>query len=99
MGCCGGKREQFHDRILAPQSREIVAEASSLPRVIPQTFVHFEYIGKTGMTVVGPVTGLRYRFDVPGAVVAVEGRDAPSVSAVPNLRRTRSPLSGDDNHV
>jgi len=99
MGCCGDKREQFHDRILAPQSREIIAEASSLPSATPPSFVYFEYIGKTGLTVSGPITGRRYRFDVPGAVVAVEGRDAPSVSAVPNLRRTRSPLSGDDNQV
>jgi len=51
--------------------------------------VYFEYVGKTGLTVVGPITGSRYRFDGPGAIVAVDGRDASPVAAVPNLRQVR----------
>jgi len=46
----------------------------------------FQYVGTTGLTVEGPITGKRYRFAAPGARVAVDGRDAPSVRGVPNLR-------------
>jgi hypothetical protein len=39
------------------------------------------------MTVVGGITGKRYRFDAPGARVSVDVRDRRSVAAVPNLRQ------------
>jgi hypothetical protein len=39
------------------------------------------------MTVIGPVTGRRYRFDQPGAKVSIDPRDAPALSAVPHLRK------------
>jgi hypothetical protein len=47
----------------------------------------FEYVGRTSLTAVGAVTGTRYRFDRPGARVAVEPADKPSLAAVPLLRR------------
>lgn len=46
----------------------------------------FQYTGTTGATVTGGVTGRRYRFDHPGAIVAVDARDARSLAAVPMLR-------------
>jgi esterase/lipase superfamily enzyme len=49
-------------------------------------YVHFEYVGRTGLTVLGPVTGRYYRFEATGMVAAVDKRDAPSLSAVPHLR-------------
>ena len=48
----------------------------------------FRYVGATGLNVLGPITGRRYRFNAPGAVVAVDQRDAASIAGVPNLRRT-----------
>jgi len=39
------------------------------------------------MNVLGPVTRNQYRFPGPGARVAVDPRDAPSIASVPNLRR------------
>ena len=51
--------------------------------------VRFEYTGATGMTVRGPITGRTYRFNGPGLPVDVDGRDAPSMMAVPKLRRVR----------
>ena len=53
----------------------------------PQS-IRFEYVGTTGLTVVGPVTGRRYRFEGHRARVAIDLRDAPSMAAVPHLRRT-----------
>jgi len=46
-------------------------------------------VGRTGLTVVSPVTGKRYRFDAPGATVAVDPRDKSMLLNVPNLRQTR----------
>jgi hypothetical protein len=40
---------------------------------------------------VGPLTGQRYRFDGPGAIVAIDEKDEPSFRAIPNLRRVKSP--------
>ncbi len=47
----------------------------------------FEYVGKTGLTVVSPMTGRRYRFERPGAVLEIDPRDRPWMSFVPQLRR------------
>jgi hypothetical protein len=51
--------------------------------------VRFEYTGATGLTVRGPITGRNYRFKAPGEHVAVDGRDAPGMMAVPRLRPAR----------
>lgn len=37
------------------------------------------------MTVVGPATGVRYRFEGPGALVTVDARDRESLLRVPGL--------------
>jgi hypothetical protein len=49
--------------------------------------VIYEYTGPTAMTVAGPMSGARYRFDYPGAKVQLDMRDAPFMRALPNLRR------------
>ena len=67
------------------------SEARSMTFTPPApTFQYFEYTGRTALTAIGVATGLRYRFASPGARVAVDSRDAPSMMAVPNLRRTQS---------
>ena len=76
MGCCGGKR------------RSVYGDAR--PRDAyrrPSSAVYFEYVGEKAMTVIGSVSGRRYRFASPGAVVAVDSRDGPAIAAVPGLRR------------
>ncbi|WP_437831024.1 hypothetical protein [Sorangium sp. So ce1153] len=61
-----------------------------MPRREAPSGVVFEYTGKTGLTVIGPVSGTKYRFDRPGALVIVDARDRPGVAAVPNLKQIRS---------
>ena len=56
---------------------------------IPQASTAFEYAGTTALTAVGAITGRRYRFDRPGAIVDVDLRDASSLAGVPQLRRRR----------
>jgi hypothetical protein len=61
--------------------------SATSPREMTKRFVIcFEYIGKTGLTVQGPVSGRRYRFAYQGARIAVDPRDRPSLLLVPNLR-------------
>jgi len=78
MSCCGKQRHQFFGTVPAPPP----ADAGRR-----QPAVRFEYVGTTGLTVQGPVTGAQYRFGNPGAQVLVDARDALSVAAVPQLRR------------
>jgi hypothetical protein len=47
----------------------------------------FEYVGKTAMTVVSPMTGKRYRFTKPGEQLEVEAMDRAWIAFVPNLIR------------
>ena len=46
----------------------------------------FEYVGITALTVFGPASGRRYRFERPGAALAVDPRDHAALQAVPHLR-------------
>jgi hypothetical protein len=86
MACCGGKRAQAAGASHGPQARPPLR--SQAPRYSTS---FFQYIGKTALTVVGPVSGNRYRFDGPGATVAVDQRDRPSLLAVPGLRQVLGP--------
>lgn len=61
----------------------------------PPADVAFTYTGRTRLLAEGPITRRRYRFDAPGAVVAVDARDAPSLAAVPLLRRAPRSGGGD----
>lgn len=73
-----------------PLAEAAFHESHAAPR-----FAYFEYRGSSGLTVLGPLSGQRYRFSAPGARLAVDGRDAPSLAAVPELHRLRAPvLSG-----
>ena len=64
-----------------------VASGSSRLHPVPLGPVVFEYVGRTGLTVVGTQTNKRYRFDHPGAKVEIAAADVPSVGQVPTLRR------------
>jgi hypothetical protein len=61
------------------------AQASAASAV--GAWIEFQYVGPTAITVFGPLTRNRYRFSAPGARVAIDPRDARSMSGVPNLRR------------
>ena len=80
MSCCGKSRAQLFSAGTA--SRPTGADASSSRRYS----VQFEYIGRTGLTAIGPISGNRYRFDRPGAVLVVDPRDRPGLASVPALR-------------
>jgi len=87
--CCGQQRQEF--RGTPPAARPPATTGSAPQPSARHAYVFFEYTGNTGLTVVGPVSGQRYRFDAPGARQAVHPADKPSLAAVPNLRRVLGP--------
>ena len=91
--CCGKNRlpKSFM------QGQELPTKVVPLPAPKPTTAsvkiiashvrqAKFVYAGNTGLTVVSPITGRRYRFDRPGAQVDVDARDRSWISFVPKLR-------------
>ncbi len=74
MSCCGNARAQLAARVGQASSTRI-------------STVQFEYIGRTWLSVLGPVTRTTYRFGRPGARLLVDGRDQLALASVPVLRR------------
>lgn len=89
MSCCGRGRVFRQLNYPTPQSAEsiLVPPGRASQQIHPPNAVLFQYIGKSGMTVFGPITGRRYRFGQPGIIVSVDPRDAPSIDNVPHLQR------------
>ena len=85
MPCCGQKRSLVAEALLNATEQPTATKPTWL--VAPQRWVRFQYQGKTALTVRGPISQARYRFGFPDAVVEVDERDAPSMLAVPNLKR------------
>jgi len=91
MSCCGQKRNQTVSRAMPVHQRISPVGSSAFNRSsTSQQVASFEYIGKTALTAIGPVSGRHYRFSYPGAVVEVDAGDAPSLATVPTLRKTVS---------
>ena len=49
--------------------------------------VAFEYVGRTALTVIGAVTGMKYRFAYPRHRLSVDRDDQAGMDQVPVLRR------------
>jgi|HubBroStandDraft_4_1064222.scaffolds.fasta_scaffold00004_187 hypothetical protein len=87
--CCGRNPILFSQSKLSLPARR--ADHASPPARVPRSNVaYFEYNGKTALTVIGPVSGVRYRFAAPGSRVAVDPRDRRSLAAVRHLAQVRS---------
>ena len=87
MPCCGQKRQQIQQPSPSRQVNQPSQQSNFVRPVSRPHVIVFEYIGKTVLTAIGPVSGRRYRFSYPGAIVDVDHRDAPSLATVPVLRR------------
>ena len=89
MSCCGNKRAQLSRQNQAPAASQAGAAPGHAPGHIPVATVYFQYTGQTALSVRGMFSRHTYRFAAPGAVAVVDGRDAPSLAAVPNLKRIK----------
>lgn len=71
--CCGKQRQQMQAPAPVNSGKE---RRGSNNYIKPKRYSHayFQYIGKTGIIVQGPVSGMRYRFERYGIVTAVDHR-------------------------
>jgi len=83
--CCGRSRGQIGRGLPVVQASRPMAGAGRAAGLT------FEYVGRTGLVVAGPVTGRQYRFDRPGSRLEVDPRDSASVGAIQTLRRVGPP--------
>jgi hypothetical protein len=85
--CCGRFNQQI---IKNPGSgSEVAPRAPDAQRLTMSQMSHprFEYVGKTALTVVSPLTRRQYRFARPGARLDADIKDRSWLTFVPNLRR------------
>ena len=80
---CGKKRTEYSQQsnITATQMKTPVQQMQQNANSV------FEYTGKTALTVMGNITGRRYRFNRPGDMQSIDPRDAAGMMAVPILRK------------
>jgi hypothetical protein len=90
MTCCAKHRAEWLSGTRTERIDDGYRTATSSEGSLPRA-VYFKYLGATGLTVIGPVSGRTYRFSGSGATAVVDPRDAPSVAAVPHLIRVRHP--------
>ena len=86
MSCCGSKRAEVQAQ-RTPDSRQGKPLERPFPRSAPPLKVVFEYSGQPPVVVVGPVSGIRYRFGGTGARLEVDPRDRRSLAVTPRLRQ------------
>jgi hypothetical protein len=85
MSCCGKSRVQASG--LASRQPGFQPKSSTGISAPPVGTVAFEYTGTSRLTVIGPVTRLRYEFQGHGARLNVDRRDSASLATVATLRR------------
>ena len=90
MACCGDKRKKASQAVRASQASKPKEVTVPQPESDPR--VYFQYVGETALTIVGPNSRKRYRFDRPSAVVEVDPRDKRAFSGVTVLRQAQKDL-------
>jgi len=83
--CCGSSRTaNLPTRTISPASNIRPQPHPPAPR--QRSYVaYFEYTGTTAMTVLGPGSGMTYRFPSPGSRLAIDLRDRAAIAKVPGL--------------
>lgn len=87
MACCGKGRHAAPPPYSGATRGRLRPVETGRPAAVAPGLVYFEYVGTTGLTVFGPVTGRRYRFSSQGVVQAVAVQDAPSFARLPQVRQ------------
>lgn len=87
MPCCGDRRKRLYRPTLkARSSQALRPDASPANRTASASF---RYVGRTALTVRGPISGRVYFFEQPGSIMTIDPRDHRALSTVPMLRPTR----------
>lgn len=86
MSCCGNKRRKLLLESASNREPRNSSRISAETKTKDDPPVNFQYVGKSKLRVIGPKTRNLYRFNQPGAVVAVDPRDQVALTYVPTLR-------------
>jgi hypothetical protein len=73
--CCGKQRAAASEIATLPAGNDLL--------------IDFQYVGGKTLIVLGPVSHRRYRFEGPGAIVAIDTRDRPALAHIPFLRQVK----------
>ncbi len=84
--CCGKKRQMLDQAYNSTYEKTYYENNLQREPIKNASGVFFEYIGKTGLTAYGSMTGKRYRFNSNGMIVSVDLKDKDSLMKIPNLR-------------
>lgn len=88
MACCGQRRQQMRRPAIPVRQANNPAKPTGFTQSpVQQQGTTFQYVGKTAIIAVGPMSGRQYRFGYPGAILQVDPRDKASLAIVPNLRQ------------
>ena len=79
---CGKKRNEYEQQNTATKNIQPSVSVSA-------TDINFQYTGKTALTVIGSISGKRYRFGYPGAVQLIDHRDITGMMEVPVVRKMK----------
>jgi hypothetical protein len=79
---CGNKRSALQ------QESKLLSGTVSATQTKPYwDDVRFEYIGETGLSVTGSITGKRYRFNFKGDTQLIDYRDVNSLAGITKLKK------------
>lgn len=87
MSCCGKKRVDLKrktDYTVTDQGRDLPGQLATFNE---ESTRYFRYEGQSFLRIKGAITNKHYSFRFPGAIVAVDSRDQPSLMAEPDLKR------------
>lgn len=87
--CCGKKRTAEVKAVEVKPAPKPEAKIDPRPHQRSDPSINFQYVGTKGLTLIGPVSGKRYRFDGPGAIVVVDPRDRGALAGVSVLRQVK----------
>ena len=82
--CCG--RNQNRPRFIVPSHGLTQAPVAPVSHAGFSSGPVFQYLGRTALTIVGPISGAHYRFEQPGSKLHIDPRDRIGLLRVPVLR-------------
>lgn len=87
--CCGKKRTEAAKPAETDPATMPEAQVDVQPQRQGDPSIYFQYVGTKGLTLIAPISGKRYRFNGPGAVVVADPRDKGALAGVSVLRQVQ----------
>jgi len=83
---CQATRRSASARSTEKKKSKSDDDARAVLQIVDDGPPRFQYVGDGALTLIGPRSGRRYRFDRPGAVLETDREDGPALAGVSVLR-------------